>query len=215
MKKNCIEFYYDLREAGMNIFAIPVILAFYVCGAFLFHRSLSENDYITMALLELIVPFSCGYAAIMLMQGVLDTDGCEIVFTYPRTAFYWGVYRQLRFFLAFSVLIILVCWCVGKIMRVSFLCLTVLTLLQSIAVMAISFLGITLAKSVGVGIVILLAFIGVQITLGREFTIFNWLFILDGRFPTETQIFTIGIRSFVITICSFPLGHLWTEPAEG
>lgn len=215
MNKNFRELLYDLRETGFNAFGLPLILVLYICSAFFIHRSLAGNDYITLALLELIVPFSCGYVAIMLMQGIYDTDGCEIVFSYPRSTFYWGVYRQLRFFLAFSIIIVLVCCCISKIMCVSFCYIAILTLLQSIAVVAISFLGITLAKSAGVGIVILLSFVGIQITLGREFQIFNLLFVLDGEVPTKNQIITIGIRSIVMTAISFPLAYLWTESAEG
>lgn len=213
MKKSLRELLYDIKEPGINIHIIPLICLLYIMCAYTWHTSLGKSDNITLAILEFIVPFTGGYSSVMLMQGVMDTDGCEIMFSYPKSTLYWGIVRQLRFLAIFSILIIGVSCCIATIMQISYIKLIVLTFFQSIATMAVAFLGVTISQSVSVGIIILLSFVVIQMTLGREFDIFNWLFVLDGTLPGNGQILSICIRSCMFCIFAWPIGQIWVAPS--
>ena len=105
----------------------------------------------------------------------------------------------------------IVCICVAGIMHITPLEILLVTLLQSFAVMAVAFCGVAATRSVSMGLIILLAFIGVQITLGREFEIFNWLYTLSGHMPTLEEMVGIALRALPTGfICGF-LGHLWVR----
>lgn len=212
MKRWIKELFFDLQEPGINIWSIPIISMFFVLGSYLLQGMLGNSNTVTLSVLELLIPFMGGYASIMIMQGLLDTEGCEILYTYDRSYMYWGVYRQFRLFAVQVVHTALVCISIAAIMRVSFLPLLCLTLVQSFAVMAISFLGVSISRRVSVGLIILISFVGVQITLGREISFLNWLFVLSGRLPEYEILVGIYFRSIIISIFGWIIGQVWIHP---
>ena len=209
MKRIMRELLYDLKEPGINIWMLPVLSAAFVLLSWYMQRLLGDNNTVTPAMLEMLIPFLGGYGSLMLMQGLLDTEGCEIQFTYPRSNLYWGLIRQLRFFVVYAVLIAAVCGSIAVIMDISFWSLFFLTLFQSFALVAVAFLGISLSRNVSVGLIALLAFIGIQVTLGREYDIFNWLYILDGRSPSREELVALCIRAFSVGIFGLITGQSW------
>lgn len=214
MKRFIREIAFDITEPGLCIRIMPVIAGIFLGLASLWHGKLGLNDTLTLALLELLIPFLGGYGAVMLMQGLLDTDGCELLFSYPRSNRYWGVYRQVRFFCLFAPLAALTAWLAAQIMEVSAAGLVFLTLVQSFAVMAVGFFGVALTRRVSGGLILLIAFVGIQITLGREFSIFNWIYVLSGRYPATYQILPIGVCGFLIGIFGWGVGQIWIRPAK-
>lgn len=212
MKRCFKELFLDLKEPGINIWMIPFVsIGFVVCSYYL-QNEFKENNTVTLALLEVLIPFLGGYASIMIMQSVLDTEGCEILFSYPRSALYWGIIRQLRLFVIYSLFSSLICKCIAAIMCIPFFSLCVLTLAQSFTVMAIGFLGVCASRKVSIGLITLIAFVGIQIMLGREIAPLNWIYVLSGRFPENSAIVSICIRSVLIGIFGWITGQLWIHP---
>lgn len=209
MKRYCRELFLDLKEPGINIWMIPFVsIGFVICSYYLQSR-LGANNTITLALLEVLLPFLGGYASIMIMQSVVDTEGCEILFSYPRSFLYWGAIRQLRLYIIYSLFSALICKCIAMIMYIPFSSLYILTLAQSFSVMSIGFLGVSMSRKVSIGLVTLIAFVGIQIMLGREITPLNWIFVLSGSLPDNSIIVSICIRSLLIGIFGCITGQLW------
>lgn len=211
MKRLYKELLLDLKEPGLNISLLPVISVLFVVGAFLVHRQLGDNDTLTLAAFEVLYPFLGGYAAIMIMQSILDTEGCEILFTYPRSNAYWGIFREVRLYILFALFTIPICMAVASVMEISFLSLYFLTLSQSATTMAIGFFGISMSRKVSIGLIVLIAFIGIQLTLGREISFLNWIFALSGRFPEQRIQIGIYVRSLLISCVGVALGQMWVR----
>lgn len=208
VKRILRELRHDLKEPGLNILALPVVSLL-----FLLLTCAVQNQTVTLAMLEVLIPFLGGYASLMLMQGLLDTEGCDTLFSYPRSNLYWGLIRQLRLFVVQAVHTAIVCLAVAVIVpQASFPELFLLTLAQSFAVMAAAFCGVAVTRSVGMGLVILLAFIGIQITLGREYGVFNWLYVLTGHIPDNGTLVTICARSILIGAAGGFVGQLRVRP---
>ncbi len=212
MKRYFRELALDLTEPGVNIGMIPFVAFCFLIFSYYLQNKLATNNTITLSLLEVLVPFLGGYASIMIMQSVVDTEGCEILFTYPRSLLYWGIIRQLRLYIIFSFLIALICMLIAKMMCLSFLPLYVLTLAQSFSVMSTGFLGVSMSKKVSIGLVALIAFVGIQILLGREMAFLNWIFVLSGKLPDHGMITGICIRSLLIGCFCWIAGQLWVHP---
>lgn len=208
VKRILRELRHDLKEPGLNILALPVVSLL-----FLLLTCAVQNQTVTLAMLEVLIPFLGGYASLMLMQGLLDTEGCDTLFSYPRSNLYWGLIRQLRLFVVQAVHTVIVCLAVAIIVpQASFPELFLLTLAQSFAVMAAAFCGVAVTRSVGMGLVILLAFIGIQITLGREYAVFNWLYVLTGHIPDNGILSAICARSILIGAAGGFVGQLRVRP---
>lgn len=214
MKRFIREFIYDLKEPGICIWMIPILVIAFIFLSYFWHSELGLNDTLTLALLELLLPFMGGYASIMLMQGLLDTDGCEILFSYPRSNLYWGLLREIRFFCFFFPLVALASFLTANTMEAPSFGLFFLTLIQCFAVMGIAFGGIALTRRVSAGLIILIAFVGIQITLGREFSVFNLIYVLNGRYPSSSQIVRIGIRGLLVGIFGYGIGQVWIRPVS-
>lgn len=208
VKRILRELRHDLKEPGLNILALPIVSLL-----FLLLTCVVQDQTVTLAMLEVLIPFLGGYASLMLMQGLLDTEGCDTLFSYPRSNLYWGLIRQLRLFVVQAVHTVIVCLAVAIIVpQTSFPELFLLTLAQSFAVMAAAFCGVAVTRSVGMGLVILLAFIGIQITLGREYAVFNWLYVLTGHIPDNGTLVTICARSILIGAAGGFVGQLRVRP---
>lgn len=208
VKRILRELRHDLKEPGLNILALPMVSLL-----FLLLTCAVQNQTVTLAMLEVLIPFLGGYASLMLMQGLLDTEGCDTLFSYPRSNLYWGLIRQLRLFVVQAVHTAIVCLAVAVIVpQASFPELFLLTLAQSFAVMAAAFCGVAVTRSVGMGLVILLAFIGIQITLGREYGFFNWLYVLTGHIPDNGTLSAICARSILIGAAGGFVGQLRVRP---
>lgn len=212
MKRWFRELSFDLREPGINIWSMPIFSAFFIVGSILIQSELGVNNTVTLSVMEIMIPFMGGYASIMIMQGLLDTEGCEILYTYDRSYLYWGILRQLRLFLVQIVHSATVCGCIAVIMKESFVMLLILTIVQSFAVMSISFFGMAISKKVSVAIIILIAFVGIQITLGREMSFVNWIYVLSGSVPDNGMLISICVRSIFIGIFGFVIGQMWIRP---
>jgi hypothetical protein len=215
MKRMLREAAYDLKEPGIHIWIIPVISFVFLLFTFYVQQSLDiagRQNVLTIPLLEVLMPSIGGYGALMLMQGLLDTEGGELGFTYSRTNLYWGLIRQFRFFVIFGLLIALVCGAVAVIMRTEFVPIFLLILIQSFAVMAVSFLGITLGKKVSIGLIVLVTFVGIQLTLGWEFEVFNRIYLLEGSLPSAEKLSRVGFNSLVIGIFGWGIGQVWLHP---
>lgn len=212
MKRYCRELVLDLTEPGINIGILPFVSIVFLIYSYYIQNRLGANNTITLSLLEVLVPFLGGYASIMIMQSVVDTEGCEILFTYPRSLLYWGIIRQLRLYIIFSLFAALICKCTAMIMCISFFPLYVLTLAQSFSVMSIGFLGVSMSRKVSIGLVALIAFVGIQILLGREMASMNWIYVLSGKFPDNGMVTSICIRSLLIGCFCWITGQSWVHP---
>ena len=133
MRRWTKELLFDLREPGINIWILPIISAVFVVGTCLLQVELGNNNTMTLAMLEIVIPFMGGYASIMIMQGLLDTEGCEILFTYPRSYLYWGILRESRLFVVQAIHVAIISRCLSEIMQISFWEIFALTLFQSFA----------------------------------------------------------------------------------
>ena len=126
MKRWLRELSFDLREPGIKIWIIPLISSFFVIGSWLIQSLLGVDNTVTLSVMEIMIPFVGRYASIMIMQGLLDTEGCEILYTYDRPYLYWGLLRQFRLLMVQIGHTILVCGCIAVIMGESFVTLLVL-----------------------------------------------------------------------------------------
>jgi hypothetical protein len=212
MKRVFREVVYDLKEAGIHIWMIPLISLAFIIMTYFVQKSLDiagEQNMMTLPMLEALIPSLGGYGALMLMQGLLDTEGGDLAFTYPRTRLYWGLIRQLRFFVLYVLLVAVVCKSVTGIMQIDFTATFSLTVAQSFAVMAISFLGVTLGKRVSIGLIVMVAFVGIQIMIGREYEFLNWIYIIDG---SREQFSSPEFNSLLIGIFGWGIGQVWVRP---
>ena len=215
MKSFFRELSYDLREPGIHLWMIPCAAMLFLSLSYWIQTTLDASGHvnaITLSSMEIIIPSIGGYGSMMLMQGLLDTEGGEIAFTYRRTNLYWGLLRQIRFFLLFTILVAVVCLAVSHMMRITFFSVFPLTLAQCFAVMGVSFLGITLSRQTGIGLIVLVAFVSIQITLGREFPLFNFIYSLDGTVPTPEAASYIIYRCFIIGGFAWGIGQIWVHP---
>ncbi len=215
MKRFFRELVYDIKEPGIHIWILPLVSLAFIMTTYIIQKALDSNltqNILTLPLLELLIPSMGGYGALMLMQGILDTEGGELAFSYPRTYLYWGLIRHFRFFGLYTLLIAVVCKAVTCIMRIDFAPVFYLTLAQSFAVMAVSFLGVTLSKKVSTGLIILVAFVGIQITIGWEFDAFNRIYLINGEVPTSGQIAPVVLNSLVIGFFGWGIGQAWLRP---
>lgn len=216
MKRFFKELLYDLKEPGINIWILPVAAVIFVMLSYILKNVIPNQFYdenmVILSALEFLIPLMGGYGALMLMQGIFDTEGGEISFTYSKTYFYWGIIRQARFFFVYSIVISAVCVAVAKIIDVEFQTLWILTLLQSFSVMAVAFFGVAVSKKVSVGLIILLGFVGIQNTLGREYDIFNWIYVISGTIPTLERLLSITFNAVLIGTFGFGIGQLWVRP---
>jgi hypothetical protein len=215
MRRIVREVAHDLKEPGIHIWMIPLVALTFIVMTYFVQKSLDaagRQNLLTLPLLEALVPSLGGYGALMLMQGLLDTEGGELAFTYPRTRLYWGLIRQLRFFVLYALLIVVVCKSVAGIMRIDFAPVFYLTLAQSFAVMAVSFFGVTLGKKVSIGLIVLVAFVGIQIMIGREFEILNRIYVIAGTAPSQEQLDMIVYNSLFIGAFGWGIGQVWLRP---
>jgi len=215
MRRVVREIAHDLKEPGIHMWIIPLVAFAFLVMTFFVQKSVDmagKQNMLTLPLLEILIPSLGGYGALMLMQGLLDTEGGELAFTYPRTYLYWGLIRQLRFFVLYALLIAIVCESVAGIMRIDFSPIFYLTLAQSFAVMAVSFFGVTLGKKVSIGLIVLVAFVGIQITIGQEFQILNWIYVIDGTMPSYEQLNSPVFNSFFIGVFGWGIGQVWLRP---
>lgn len=215
MRRFFREVAHDLKEPGIHMWMIPLVALAFLAMTFFVQKSFDiagKQNILTLPMLEALVPTLGGYGALMLMQGLLDTEGGELAFTYPRTTLYWGLIRQFRFFVLFALLIALVCNSVTGMMRIDFPPTFCLILAQSFAVMAVSFLGITLGRNVSIGLVVLVAFVGIQIMIGREFQILNWIYVIDATAPSYEQLNTPVYYSLFIGVFGWGVGQVWLRP---
>ncbi len=173
---------YDLKNMGIHFWFVvtsfpTVALIFLILKSAI--SSPIQMQSIAFQLVQLIVPTVAGYGAVMLMQSVFDTEGCELCFSYPRTKFYWGIWRQFRYYVVIAILIFCLSVVMLRLLDFRFGYFSPLLLIQSFAVMSVSFLGTTITKKVSFGLIFLLGFVGIQITLGREYEIFNFIYVFD------------------------------------
>ena len=218
IRKTFREIKYDLKEMGLNLIAVIVILVGLVFLSVLLNNKIYTEYFKTIAinsLYEFIIPTLGGYCSVILMQGLYDPEGGELLFTYSRSYFYWGIIRQLRFFILYIVMIFAVFYASAFFiagLRADFLFLLIF---QSFAVMGFSFLGTAISKKISVGLIFLVIFVGVQIMIGREFLIFNWIYKLDGNIrPSRFNDWILMVNSFIIGIICFWLGNKWIKKKE-
>lgn len=215
MRRFFRELKFDLCEPGIHMWLIPLFAFIFVIMTYIVQHNLDamgQYNLITLPLFEILIPSLGGYGSIMLMQGLLDTEGGDIYFTYPRTYLYWGLLRQFRFLILYALLIAAVCISIASIMGIDFAQIFYLAVAQSFAVMAVSFLGVTFTKKVSIGLICLMAFVGIQITLGKEFGVFNLIYIMTGLVPSHEQLMGILFNSLVIGIFGWGIGQVWLRP---
>lgn len=212
MRRILREIIYDLREPGIHISMIPIVALLFMAISFLVEKSTAASgnmNIITLASLEILIPSLGGYGAMMLMQGILDAEGGELAFTYRRKKLYWGMIRQSRFFILYSIIVAIVCFAIAHIMNISFSSIFPITLAQCFAVMAVAFSAITLSRKVESGLIILVAFVGIQLTLGREYPVLNFIYVLSGAVPSPGEINNIVYNGLVIGAFGYGLGQMW------
>ncbi|MFA5675181.1 MAG: hypothetical protein WDA65_01550 [Christensenellales bacterium] len=215
MRRFFRELAFDISEPGIHMMLIPVFAFIFVVMTYIVQHNLDamgQSNLITLPLFEILIPSLGGYGSVMLMQGLLDTEGGELYFTYPRSYLYWGLLRQFRFFVLYVLLIAAVCISVAGIMNIDFVQIFHLAAAQSFAVMAVSFLGVTASKKVSIGLILLLAFIGIQITLGQEYGVFNLIYVMSGFAPSYEQLMSISLNSIIVGTFSWVVGQVWVRP---
>ena len=164
------ELIYDLKEPGINIWMIPMVALTFIIMTFLVQKALDfagKENILTLPMLGALIPTLGGYGALMLMQGLFETEGGEIAFSYPRTRLYWGLIRQFRFFILHGLWVVVICLFVCSIVHSPVSSTIRLTLAQCFAVMGVAFLGTTVSKKAGIGLVVMVAFVGIQLVLGQ------------------------------------------------
>lgn len=216
MRRFFRELAYDLLEPGIHIRIIPCVAFVFVLLSFFVQRNLNTTgrlNTVTLRLLEMVIPFLGGYGTIMLMQGILDTEGGEIVFTYNRTNLYWGLFREMRFLAVFIMLVTGVCEAIAAIMKIDVMAFLPLTIFQCFAVMGISFLGVAASRQTAVGLIVLVGFVGIQLTLGKEYNVLNFIYLLDGYVPDEVQASHLIFQSLIFGCFGWGLGQVWLRPS--
>lgn len=78
--------------------------------------------------------------------------------------------------------------------------------------MGVSFLGITTSRQTSIGLIILVAFVGIQLTLGREFPLFNFIFNFEGTVPDPEQAGYIIYHCMMIGGFAWGIGQMWVHP---
>ena len=211
------ELIYDLKEPGINIWMIPMVALTFIIMTFLVQKALDfagKENVLTLPMLGALIPTLGGYGALMLMQGLFETEGGEIAFSYPRTRLYWGLIRQLRFFILHGLWVIVICLFVCSILHSPASSIIRLTLAQCFAVMGVAFLGTTVSKKAGIGLVVMVAFVGIQLVMGQYMANLNWIYDL-GRgslLPASMQPVTKELNALVIGVFSWGLGQVWLRP---
>ena len=212
------EIKYDLKEMGLNLVSVIAILASLVFLSVILKNKITNQYYmiaIINSLYEFIIPTLGGYCSVILMQGLYDSEGGDLLFTYSRSYFYWGILRQLRFFIIYIILIVAVFYSTSIFISEMQSGLLVLLILQSFAVMGFSFMGTTISKKVSVGLIFLVIFVGIQIMVGREFVFLNWIYKLEGNIrPSRFNDGALTINSAIIGSISFLLGNIWIKKKE-
>jgi hypothetical protein len=214
MRRLVREIGYDLREPGVHMIIIPSILLQYIFSTVavqtrLYHADM--NNVITLVIMELLIPFLGGYAAIMLMQGIFDPEGGELLYSYKKSNLYWGLIRQFRFFMLYALLVVIVCLCIAAIIHVEFSAILYITLAQSYAVMGVAFFGVALCKKIDVGIIILVSFVGMQIVLGCEFEMLNFIYSFSGRVLDPIQQSDLISKCLFIGSAGWFFGQVWVR----
>lgn len=215
MRRILREISYDLREPGTHMLAIPVIaLLFVLLTLFVQARfsAMERQNTFTLFALELLFPFLGGYAAIALMRGIFDAKGGETLFTYGKSFFYWGWIRQMRFFALYAILVAAVSVCTAAILHGSIMDIFTVTLAQCFAVMGVAFFGVCVSKRTDGGLIVLAAFVGIQLILGREYPVLNWIYNFSGYAVNPMQKSNILSACALIGLASWSLGQLWVRP---
>ena len=90
MRRFVQELAYDLKEPGIHMGMIPLAALAFIVTMIIVQKALDAagaTNVVALPLLEILIPSLGGYGAIMLMQGLLDTEGGELAFTYPGHIF--------------------------------------------------------------------------------------------------------------------------------
>lgn len=203
---------YDLKNMGIHFWFVVTSFPAAALIFLILKSAISspiQMQSIAFQLVQLIVPTVAGYGAVMLMQSVFDTEGCELCFSYPRTKFYWGIWRQFRYYVVIAILIFCLSVFMSEQLGFGLGNIFLLLLLQSFAVMAVSFLGITITKKVSFGLIFLLGFAGIQITLGREYDLFNFIYIFDMSGIANGLPARESFNALIIGIFGYAFGQTW------
>lgn len=218
IRKTFREIKYDLKEMGLNLVSVIAILVSLVFLSVVLKNKIINQYYmitIINSLYEFLIPTLGGYCSVILMQGLYDSEGGDLLFTYSKSYFYWGIIRQLRFFIIYIILIVAVFFSTSIFISEMQSGVLVLLIFQSFAVMGFSFLGTTLSKKVSVGLIFLVVFVGVQLMIGREFAVFNWIYKLDGNIrPSRFDVGALIFNSIIIGSISFLLGNIWIKKKQ-
>lgn len=211
------EWVYDLKEPGIHMWMIPLVSLAFVVMTFFVQKALDISgrpNFLTFPMLEALVPSLGGYGALMLMQGLFDTEGGELAFIYPRTRLYWGVIRQLRFFILYALWVFIICTLVSVITHNPANSPFGLILAQSFAVMGVVFLGTTASKKVGIGLIVLVAFVGIQLVMGQFNSSMNWIYDMGqgSILPADMQPASPMVNAMLIGVFGWGLGQVWLRP---
>jgi len=215
MRRFFRELLYDIREMGIHFWAavsgcliiVPVLLLLRI------YIGSQEQLLVTMLpVMQLLISLSYGYIAVLIMQGLLDTEGGELGFSFSRSYLYWGIIRELRITAVMLIVTVAVCIPCSLYMAINCIHLAAMLSLQGIAAQGVAFLGVAVSRKVSVGLIILIAFIGIQATLGQEYEIFNLIYLPFQLFPDDMHINRIIFNSAVTGICGLGLGQTWIRP---
>jgi len=217
MRRVIKEIYFDLKNMGWHFAGILSICLFVIVGSIILKcRIIYPDQYIitVLPLVQILISAAAGYGSVMLMQSLLDTEGGEMCFTFPRSNLYWGIVRQIRYFVIILPVIICVCIPISLFMKIKFGILLAIITFQSVAVMAVSFIGVSISRKVSIGLVFLIAFIGIQITLGQEYEVFNFIYIPFGKTVETFGTSKIIFNAIIISIVGFIWGQTFIHPEE-
>ena len=204
---------YDYKAMGLHA-VIIFIGPFVYLAAFVIAVLISQTGMqaVMLNIFEIVIPMVGGYGAVMLMQELLDVDGGEILLTYHHNTIYWGIIRQLKFYVIYQMVGALVIFLMSVVSSLDFESVFLLNASQCFAVMGIAFLGVAATRKVAIGLVVLIAFVGIQITLGQEFPVFNLIYLFTGAADSRLGLSNIVFNSTISGLFGYSLGQTWIKP---
>ena len=211
------ELKYDIKSLGFNFWLPPLISLVFVIITYPVAAVCLQNGWPnehTLPLLEMYLPVMGALWGIFSLQDMLEETGGEIYFSYRRTRLYWGVWRQLRFFLFYAALAALVCLAVGPMIGQSLLPHQyLLYLCQGFFLMGLGFLGMAFFGKAGDALILVALYVCAHILFGQDGATWSqhttiYLGNLNMTATTWLEITPLMIRAAALGAVCFIAGHI-------
>ena len=209
------EIKYDIKSLGFNFWVPPLVTVIFIIITIpvtvMCRRNNWANVY-TMPLRELYLPLMGALWGIFSLQDMLEEAGGEIYFSYHRKRIYWGIWRQLRFFVLYAALAAVACLAVGLLMGQNFFpAQYLLYVCQGFLLMGLGFLGMTLFGKAGDALIVLALYVCAHIMFGQSgWTGYTTVYLGNEELPAGSfaQAGILMIRAVVLGAACFIGGHI-------